>query len=128
MAEYSVQTRDHIMIAHSLPDPFFGPAQNMHGATYIVDVYFISNHLNPQNVVIDIGEAHSIMKRVLAPLGFKNLDSIPEFSGKLTTTEFIANYIHDQIKAQVIKFFKGRIKVNLGESHVAWASFEGDPF
>lgn len=128
MPQYTVQIRDHIMIAHSLPDPFFGPAQNMHGATYVVDVYFISEKLNPQNVVIDMGQAHSITKEVLTPLGYQNLDLIPKFIGNLTTTEFLAKHIHDSVKSKILPFFKGKLKINLGESHIAWASYEGDWF
>ncbi len=122
---YSVTVRDHIMIAHSLPDPFFGPAQQMHGATFVIDVTFTSERLNPQNVVIDIGYAHEALKAVVNKLNYKNLDELEEFSGKLTTTEFLANHIHQQMKSGVSSVFQGKIKVTLGESHVAWASYEG---
>jgi 6-pyruvoyl-tetrahydropterin synthase len=112
------------MIAHSLKHPGFGPAQNMHGATFIVDVTFFSEKLNEQNIVIDIAIAHQVLEKVLKPLDYQNLDELPQFKGKLTTTEFLANYIHQEIKAAVKTQFDGRIKVTLGESHVAWASFE----
>lgn len=121
---YSVCIRQHIMIAHSLKHPGFGPAQNMHGATFIVDVTFFSEKLNEQNIVIDIAIAHQVLEKVLKPLDYQNLDELPQFKGKLTTTEFLANYIHQEIKAAVKTQFDGRIKVTLGESHVAWASFE----
>lgn len=113
------------MIAHSLPHPFFGPAQQLHGATYVVDVEFKSPQLDPHNVVLDIGKAHAVTKEVLQPLGYQNLDELEIFKGQLTTTEFLAKYIHDAIKAKTTDVFSGTIKVTLGESHVAWASYEG---
>lgn len=123
---YHVKIRDHIMIAHSLPHPFFGPAQNMHGATYVVDVQFSTAELDPHNVVIDIGKAHEVAKEVLAPLGYQNLDEHPKMQGKLTTTEFLAKYIFDEVAERVRGFFKGKILVTLGESHIAWAGYEGE--
>jgi len=114
------------MIAHSLPDPFFGPAQNMHGATYVVDVKFMSKTLDSHNVVIDIGYAHTAAQNVLKELGYKNLDELPQFKGHLTTTEFIAKYIHDRMKEETKTVFSGRIKVTLGETHDAWASYTGE--
>lgn len=122
---YTVKIRQHIMIAHSLPHPAFGPAQKMHGATYVVDLSFISETLNEQNIVIDIGMAHDILKEVLAPIDYQNLDEVTFFKGQLTTTEFLAKYIHDQVKEAVKEYFIGKIGVCLGESHVAWASYEG---
>ena len=122
---YSVKVRNSIMIAHSLPHPFFGPAQNMHGATYVVDVTFYSENLDAHNVVIDIGKAKDITKSVLDHLNYKNLDELPQFKGKLTTTEFVAKYIHDKIKEEVNAFFTGKISVCLGETHDAWASYSG---
>lgn len=122
---YSVKIRKSIMIAHSLPHPFFGPAQNMHGATYVVDVIFKSKELDEHNVVIDIGKAHDITAKVLKPLGYQNLDELEIFKGHLTTTEFIARHIHDKIKEEVSGFFNGRITIELGETHDAWASYEG---
>lgn len=114
------------MIAHSLPHPFFGPAQNMHGATYVVDVSFYSKNLDKHNVVVDIGKAHEVTAEVLKPLSYQNLDELEIFKGKLTTTEFIAKYIHDEIRAKLGDFFKGRISVTLGETHNAWAGYEGE--
>lgn len=121
---YYVKVRDSIMIAHSLPHPFFGPAQNMHGATFVVDVTFKSKELDQHNVVIDIGLAHRVIKEVLSPLTYQNLDVLEIFEGKLTTTEFIAKYIHDEVKNKVSSFFSGTIAVTLGETHVAWAGYE----
>lgn len=122
---YSVTVRGHMMIAHSLPDPFFGPAQNMHGATYIVDATFYSPKLNEANVVIDIGLAHEHLNATLGQLNYQNLDELPEFANQLTTTEFLSKWIHAQLKDKLREAFSGRIKVTLGESHVAWASYEG---
>lgn len=112
------------MIAHSFNHPGFGPAQKMHGATYIVDAEFKTSGLNDMNVAIDIAEAHRILKEVLAPLNYQNLDELPQFENELTTTEFMAHHIHQQIKNRVSHFFSGTLKVELGESHVAWASYE----
>lgn len=122
---FSVRIRDHIMIAHSLPDPAFGPAQQMHGATYVVDAEFQSKELNQHKIVLDIGIAHEVLKKALAPLAYQNLDELPEFAGQLTTTEFLAHHIHGSICALVKDQFSGHLKVTLGESHVAWASYEG---
>lgn len=119
---FSVTVKEHIMIAHSLPDPFFGPAQNMHGATYVAEVTFKSKTLNKQNVVIDIGEATEITKGVLGELTYKNLDELPQFKGILTTTEFLAQYIHGKIKSGINQDMV--IRVELLESHVASAGYE----
>ncbi len=132
MAEYALEVRDHIMIGHSLPRPAFGPAQGMHGATFIVDLTFFREGLNADNIVVDIGLAHDILKRVLAPLNYKNLDEAPETKGHITTTEFLCRYIFDGME----KAIKGgelgpdgpalsRLRVTLHESHVARAWFEG---
>jgi len=123
---YTVKVRNSIMIAHSLPHPFFGPAQHMHGATYVVDVTFSSKDVDAHNVVIDIGKAKDITKNILEHLNYKNLDELPQFKGKLTTTEFVAKYIHDKIKAETKAFFEGQISVCLGETHDAWASYSGN--
>lgn len=121
---FSVRVRDSIMIAHSLPDTFFGPAANMHGATYVVDAEFKSSVLDRHNVVIDIGMAHQVLKQVLSELNYKNLDELPQFKGHLTTTEYIAQHIHNQISGAMTGKFDGTLKITLGESHVAWASYE----
>ena len=115
------------MIAHSfLGNPFFGPAAKMHGATYVVDATFKTQNLDEHNVVIDIGEAHQILKDVLDELNYQNLDELPQFKGVLTTTEFLCKYIFDKIKEKVESKFSGQLEVVLGESHVAWASYLGD--
>ncbi len=123
---YSVRVRKHIMIAHSLPDPAFGPAQRLHGATYIVDAEFFSERLNEHNVVIDIGLALRLLEETLAPLDYRNLDELPRFAGQLTTTEFLARHIHDELGRRLQGHFSGRLRITLGESHIAWASYEGE--
>lgn len=121
---YSVKIRDSIMIAHSLPDPFFGPAQNLHGATYVVDAEFMAEQLDGHNVVLDIGFAKTILKEILDELRYKNLDDEPQFSGQLTTTEFVAAHIHRRIEAKLEGQFSGQLKIMLGETHDAWASYQ----
>ncbi|NER84081.1 MAG: 6-carboxytetrahydropterin synthase [Leptolyngbya sp. SIO1D8] len=121
---FSVTIRDHIMIAHSLKSEAFGPAQKMHGATYIIDATFQSKDLDENNIVIDIALAHKILKEVIAPLNYQNLDELPQFKNILTTTEYLAYYIHSKIAEKVNSQFNGNLKINLGESHVAWAGYE----
>ena len=123
---YSVKIRDHFMIAHSFDNPAFGPAQSLHGATYIADVTFFSGSIEPYNTVIDIALASDILHEVLEKFRYKNLDELPEFKGKLTTTEFMAKYLHDAVKDKLSDRFNGKISVTLGESHVAWASYDED--
>lgn len=129
---FAVEVRDRIMIAHSLPDPFFGPAQNMHGATFVVDVAFMREKLTEQNVVVDIGAALDVLHKTLKPLAYQNLDAIAEFKGKLTTTEFLCRYIFDNIAAAARDGALGAdgvglssIKVTLTETDLARAWFEG---
>ena len=129
---YAVGVRDRIMIAHSLPDPFFGPAQNMHGATYVVDVAFFRDKLTRHNVVVDIGAAHQVLHEVLKPLAYRNLDDLPEFKGKLTTTEFLCRYIFEAMAKAAREGALGedgktlnRIRVTLHETDLARAWYEG---
>lgn len=129
---FSVEVRDRIMIAHSLPDPFFGPAQHMHGATFVVDVAFFRETLTKQNVVVDIGAALDVLNKTLKPLAYQNLDALPQFKGVLTTTEFLAKYIFDQIAAAARSGALGadgqglsRIRVTLHETDLARAVYEG---
>src|SRR5215475_9464742 len=129
---YAVEVRERIMIAHSLPDPFFGPAQGLHGATFVVDVAFYRETLTAQNVVVDIGAALEVLKATLAPLAYQNLDVLPQFKGKLTTTEFLCRYVFEAVataaKAGALgEDGKGlaKIKVTLHETDLARASFEG---
>lgn len=121
---YTVTVRTHMMIAHSLPADYFGPAAAMHGATYVVDVEFRSAELNQYNVVIDMGLAQNLAQEVVGHLGYKNLDELPQFQGILTTTEFLAHYIHSQLREKLNGQFSGTMKVVLNESHVASASYE----
>lgn len=129
---YAVEVRDRIMIAHSLPDPFFGPAQNMHGATFVVDVAFFREHLNAQNVVVDIGAALDVLSRTLKPLAYQNLDALPQFKGILTTTEFLCRHVFDAIVAAAKRGDLGpdghalaKVRVTLHETDLARALFEG---
>jgi 6-pyruvoyl-tetrahydropterin synthase len=123
---YSVTIRDHMMIAHSLKSEAFGPAQQMHGATFVVDAEFKSRDLDENNIVIDIDIATKVLQKALQPLKYQNLDELEQFAGKLTTTEFLARYVHDVICREVKESFQGSLKITLGESHVAWASYEGE--
>ena len=129
---FAVEVRDHIMIAHSLPSPVFGPAQGMHGATLTVDAAFYTSDIDAHGLVVDIGLATEALTDTLAPLRYKNLDEIPEFAGKFTTTEFLCKHIFDRM-AEAVR--DGRLKddgrvrklrILLHESHVARAWYEGD--
>lgn len=121
---FSVAVKDHIMIAHSFQGEIFGPAQKLHGATYIVTAAFKVPELDEDGLVIDIGQAIAILKEVLEPLNYQNLDTLEQFKGINTTTEYMAYYIHQQISKQVSSFFKGSLNVTLEESHIAWGSYE----
>jgi 6-pyruvoyl-tetrahydropterin synthase len=129
---YAVEVRDHIMIAHSFRGAFFGPAQRLHGATFIVDVAFFREALTADNVVVDIGRAHDALRAILAPLNYRNLDEVESFTGKQTTTEFLSREIFDAMAAAARSGALGpggegigSIRVTLHESHVARAWFEG---
>ncbi|MGF1445435.1 MAG: 6-pyruvoyl tetrahydropterin synthase family protein [Pikeienuella sp.] len=129
---YAVEVRDHIMIAHSLAGEVFGPAQKLHGATYVVDVAFFRETLTEHGIVVDIGRAHDALKAALARLNFSNLDEMPEFQGLLTTTEFLCRHIFDDMAQAAQSGALGpgsdglsQIRVTLHESHVARAWFEG---
>lgn len=128
---HAVQVRDHIMIAHSFKGEFFGPAQAMHGATFVVDACFLSKELDENNVVIDIGAAHDALSSVLSPINYKNLDEMPEFKGENTTTEFLTKYVWDHLTKTALEGGLGRkpeeldaIRVTISESHVALAWYE----
>lgn len=129
---YAVEVRDHIMIAHSFRGDLFGPAQALHGATFVVDVAFFREELTADAVVVDIGRAHDALKATLGPLNYKNLDTLPQFEGKNTTTEFLCRHIFDAMAKAARDGELGpgsddvtKIKVTLHESHVARAWFEG---
>lgn len=122
---YSITIRDHVLLAHSLKKEIFGPAAKLHGATYVVDAEFSTPKLDENNIVIDITLASQILKDVLSKINFKNLDDMKEFQGHITTTEFIAKFIHDEISGKISSLFNGLLKITLHESHIAGASYEG---
>ncbi|WP_372892675.1 6-pyruvoyl trahydropterin synthase family protein [Rhodosalinus sp.] len=129
---FAVEVRDHIMIAHSLPSPVFGPAQGMHGATFTVDAAFYTEEIDDHGLVVDIGLATEALTEVLAPLRYRNLDEVPEFAGRFTTTEFLCRHIFDRM-AEAVRGGRlqdgGRVKrlrILLHESHVARAWYEGE--
>ncbi|MCW5658886.1 MAG: 6-carboxytetrahydropterin synthase [Burkholderiaceae bacterium] len=128
---FTVEVRDHVMIAHSFRGAVFGPAQALHGATFVIDVAFIAQTLDCNGIVVDIGRAHEVLKAVLQPLNYRNLDELPEFKDQNTTTEFLAKYLADKIAAAARAGELGRdgrelgaIRVKIAESHVASASYE----
>jgi 6-pyruvoyl-tetrahydropterin synthase len=130
---YAVNVRDHFMIAHSFQGAVFGPAQRMHGATYVVDLELRREALDPDGVVVDIGLATQVLRDTLAAFNFQNLDEMPEFKGRNTTTEFLARAIFDRVASGIAAGELGanasglrQMRVTLHESHVAWASYEGD--
>ena len=129
---YTVTVRDHMMIAHSFSGEVFGPAQKLHGATFLVDVEFKRSDLDANGIVVDIGLATEVLKRILGELNFRNLDDEPAFKGRNTTTEFLARVVFDRMASAIQRGDLGAdalavelIKVTLHESHIAWASFEG---
>ena len=130
---YTVEVRDHIMIAHSLRGGVFGPAQALHGATFVIDAAFFSEELDDNGIVIDIGRAHEALNAVVAALNYRNLDVVSEFKGSNTTTEFLTKYIFERLAKNARDGELGRdgrelkaIRVTLSESHVARAWYEKD--
>jgi 6-pyruvoyl-tetrahydropterin synthase len=129
---FAVEVRDRIMIAHSLPSPFFGPAQNLHGATFVVDAAFFGEALTKDNVVVDIGAAQDVLRKILRPLAYRNLDEISEFAGTLTTTEYLCKHIFDKLAAAAASGELGeggkvlaKIRVTLHETDLVRAFYEG---
>ncbi|MFD2110250.1 6-pyruvoyl trahydropterin synthase family protein [Thiorhodococcus fuscus] len=129
---YGIRVRDHIMIAHSFQGEVFGPAQRLHGATYVVDVEFRREALDADNLVVDIGLAGQALRQVLDALDYRNLDELPELTGQNTTTEFLARHIFDAMARRIAEGELGTaamalpgMRVELAESHRAWAFFEG---
>ena len=125
---YSVTVRDHMMIAHSLAGEAFGPAQRLHGATYVVDATFRAETLDGDGVVVDIGRASDVLHSILSALSYRNLDEEPRFAGVNTTTERLCSVIAESLVAAVRTDGLGGgqisgIEVTLRESHIAWASF-----
>ena len=128
---FSVTVRDHIMVAHTLRGDVFGPAQQLHGATYVVDATFRRRELDTDGIVVDIGRAIEELRAVLADLTYRNLDDEPAFAGMNTTTEALAQVIADRLAERVHRGALGDaakgldgLTVTLHESHVAWASYE----
>ena len=128
---YSVGIRDHVMIAHSFQGEVFGPAQNLHGATFVIDCEFRAAKLTPDNIVVDIGRATTAVKAVCGELSYQNLDDLELFAGQNTTTEFLARHVFERLRAVAKAGELGpgseavtSIKVTLWESHIAWAAFE----
>jgi 6-pyruvoyl-tetrahydropterin synthase len=128
---FAVEVRDHIMIAHSFRGAVFGPAQALHGATFVIDASFIADSLDENGIVIDIGRALDALKATLQPLNYKNLDDVPEFKGKNTTTEFLTKHIFDLLADAARAGELGRsgrelkaIRITISESHVARAWYE----
>jgi 6-pyruvoyl-tetrahydropterin synthase len=128
---FSVTVRDHMMIAHSFRGEVFGPAQQLHGATFVVDATFRRADVDADGIVVDIGRATEELRALLAELNYRNLDDVPEFAGKNTTTEFLARHIADRLADRARDGALGEgargldgLVVTLRESHVAWASYE----
>lgn len=128
---FAVEVRDHIMVAHSFRGEVFGPAHALHGATFVIDAAFIADTLDANGIVVDIGLAHTVLKEIVAALNYRNLDDVPEFKGKNTTTEFLTKHVFDRLADAAKKGKLGRaagelkaIRVTLSESHVARAWYE----
>lgn len=129
---YSLTVRDHMMIAHSFRGEVFGPAQRLHGATYVIDCEFRRPQLDPDGLVVDIGRASMVLRELLAELDYRNLDDEPAFAGKNTTTEFLARVIFERMAQRIEAGDLGEharglagLRVTLSESHVASAAFDG---
>ena len=128
---FAVEVRHHIMIAHSFRGEVFGPAQRLHGATFVIDAAFMAERLDANGIVVDIGRAHDALKAVLAPLDYRNLDEAPDFAGVNTTTEFLARHVFDRMAEAARTGALGRdgrelaaIRITVSESHVARAWYE----
>jgi 6-pyruvoyltetrahydropterin/6-carboxytetrahydropterin synthase len=129
---FRLTVRDHIMIAHSFRGAVFGPAQRLHGATFVVDLELERPDLDANGIVADIGLVSELLKAVLAPLDYRNLDELDEFRGRNTTTEVLAREIAERVRARILDGALGDeakgalqgIKMTLRESHLAWASYE----
>lgn len=129
---YAVSVRDHLMIAHSFRGEVFGPAQRLHGATYVVDVVFRRPGLDADGIVVDIGRAGEALRAIIAEFNYRNLDEESEFRGRNTTTEVMARVIFERMARRIADGDLGpgaagltALEVRLHESHVAWASYEG---
>ncbi len=130
---YTLGVRDHLMIAHSFQGEVFGPAQRLHGATYVVDMEFRRAALDTDGLVVDIGLASQALGRLLGELNYRNLDEVPAYTGRNTTTEFLARDIFERMRTAIEAGELGpqaqgltALCVTLNESHIAWASYEAD--
>lgn len=123
---FSVSVSNHIMVAHSLPRPVFGPAQKLHGATYVVEASFMRRELDEDNVVMDIGRAAAELDGILEGLRYQNLDEHPQLAGQLTTTEMLTRYIADQLSATSLIDGLSALEVTLRETPNAWASYRAE--
>jgi 6-pyruvoyltetrahydropterin/6-carboxytetrahydropterin synthase len=129
---FCLTVRDHIMVAHSFKGDVFGPAQRLHGATFVVDLELRRADLDTDGIVADIGLVSGLLKSVLEPLNYRNLDELPEFAGRNTTTEVLAQEICHRVRERIQDGALGKeaitaldsLKVTLRESHLAWASYE----
>jgi 6-pyruvoyl-tetrahydropterin synthase len=128
---FSVTVRGHVMVAHSFTGDVFGPAQSLHGATFVVDATFRRTALDADNIVVDIGRATDELTAILGELNYRNLDEVPEFEGINTSTEFLAQVVADRLVDRVHAGALGEgarglasVAVTLHESHVAWAGYE----
>lgn len=130
---FSICVRDHFMIAHSFSGEVFGPAERLHGATYVVDVELKKADLDANGIVADIGLASTTLKKVLGELNYRNLDELEQFAGRNTTTEYLAHAIFERMRKEIAQGTLGRearslhsMRVVLHESHVAWAAYENE--
>jgi 6-pyruvoyltetrahydropterin/6-carboxytetrahydropterin synthase len=121
-----VTVRDHVMVAHSLPRPVFGPAQALHGATYVVEASFGRRELDEDGIVVDIGAAQSALQETLDALRYRNLDEHPEFQGVVTSTEVLARWVTDRLAQAPVTQALDRLEVVLRESPDAWVSYARD--
>ncbi len=128
---FAVEVREHIMIAHSFRGEIFGPAQKVHGATFVIDAAIFAKTLDENAIVIDIARAHEVLKELLTPLNYQNLDELPQFKGQNTTTEFLTKYLFDGLAKAARANELGRdgkqlhaIRIKIAESHVARAWYE----
>jgi 6-pyruvoyltetrahydropterin/6-carboxytetrahydropterin synthase len=120
---FHLTVRDHVMIAHSLPHPSFGPAQNLHGATYVVELTLWRETLSPESIVIDIGEVADVLRSALSDLNYRNLDEHPDLAGTLTTTEAVARLIAERVATSLADRDLSRLDVTLREHPDAWAGY-----
>jgi len=121
---FTVAVKDHVMLAHSFRGDVFGPAQRLHGGTYVITSEFGAPELDDDGIVVDIGLAHEVLAAAIEPLKYQNLDDLEIFAGQNTTTEYLARWIHERIAERMRATFRGTLRIVLAESHVAWAAYE----